>query len=112
MIAFHRLAPEHKDRYKEYMQNEAERGCEYSFANLYLWGRQHIAFVHDCAGVFSHFYGRSVYPFPIGPGDKKAVIEAYIHDAHKRGIPCRVTGLTAADMEALERWFPGRFHFR
>lgn len=112
MIAFQRLSLEHKHQYDQYLLNAPERGCEYSFANLYLWGRQHIAFIHGCAALFSHFYGRSVYPFPIGPGDKKAVIEAYIHDAHKRGIPCRVTGLTAADIEALESWFPGRFHFR
>ena len=112
MIMFQRMALEHKHQYDQYLLNAPERGCEYSFANLYLWGRQHIAFLHGCAAFFSHFYGRSVYPFPIGPGDKKAVIEAYIHDAHKRGIPCRITGMTGQDKENLETWFPGRFHFR
>ena len=61
---------------------------------------------------FSHFYGRSVYPYPIGNGDRKAVIEAILQDARDRGIPCRITGMTAADREELEAWFPDKFTLR
>ena len=112
MIEFHRLKAQDKDAYNQILLACPERGCEYSFANLFLWGRQHIAFTHGCVAFFSHFYGRSVYPYPIGNGDKKAVIEAILHDAKMRGIPCRLTGLTEADREELEGWFPGMFHLR
>ena len=111
MIEFEPMTLRHKERYEALLFAAAGRGCEYSFANLYMWGRQNIAFLHGCAGFFSHFFGRSVYPFPIGPGDKRAVIEAYIADAAQRGIPCRITGITGADMEDLALWFPGRFQF-
>lgn len=112
MIEFSRLTPAQKEPYNEILFSVPERGCEYSYANLCLWGRQQVAFLHDCVAFFSHFYGKSVYPYPIGSGDKKAVIEAIIHDSRKRGIPCRITGMTDLDREELETLFPGRFHMQ
>lgn len=112
MIAYHRITLEDKDTYEKYLLTAPERGCEYSFANLFSWGRQEIAFLHGCASLFSHFYGRTVYPFPIGDGDKRAVLEEIIADSRERGIPCRITGMTQADKEDLERWFPGKFSVR
>lgn len=111
MIDFQRASLDHKARYDDYILQAPERGCEYSFANLYLWGRQELAFLNGCAVFFSHFYGKTLYPFPIGSGDKKAVIEALLADAKERGIPCRLTGLTNADKEDLGRWFPNKFQF-
>ena len=93
MIEFHKAQPAQKAAYESILFSCPPRGCEYSFANLNLWGLQNIAFLHGCAALFSHFYGKSVYPYPIGNGDKKAVIEAILHDAKMRGIPCRITGL-------------------
>ncbi len=112
MIDFHRLSISQKEEYEKILFACPPRGCEYSFANLHLWGRQQVAFLHGCVAFFSHFYGRSVYPYPIGNGDKKAVIEAILCDAKERGIPCRITGMTAGEQEELESWFPGRFYFR
>ena len=112
MIAFHRASMDDKALYEKILHAAPERGCEYSFANLFLWGRQEIAFIHGCVAYFSHFFGRSVYPFPIGDGDKRAVLAEIIADAKERGIPCRITGMTEADREDLERWFPGRFQIR
>ena len=110
MIPFHRVGLQDKAEYDTILLSAPERGCEYSFANLYLWGRQEIAFLHGCVAFFSHFYGKSVYPYPIGNGDKKAVIEAILSDAKERGIPVRITGITEADRAELENWFPGKFY--
>ena len=110
MIEFHRIGLCDKERYESVLFTEPERGCEYSFANLCLWGRQEIAYLYGCVAFFSHFYGKSVYPFPIGPGDKEAVIRDYLQDAARRGIPCRISGLTSADCLWLEERFPGKFH--
>ena len=112
MISFHRAAISDKAAYESCLFCAPERGCEYSFANIFLWGRQEIAFLHGCVAFFSHFFGKTVYPFPIGSGDKRAVLEEIIADAKERGIPCRITGMTEADREDLERWFPGRFNIR
>ena len=112
MISFHRASIEDKALYENYLLSAPERGCEYSFANHYLWGRQEMAFLRGCVAYFSHFYGRTVYPYPIGDGDKRAVLEAIIADSRERGIPCRISGITEADREELERWFPGKFRIR
>lgn len=112
MLEFHRLNLSQKDEYERILFSCPPRGCEYSFANLYLWGRQQVTFLHGCVAFFSHFYGRSVYPYPIGNGDRRAVIEEILQDAKKRGIPCRFTGMTDADRAELEEWFPGKFILR
>lgn len=112
MIPFHRASLDVKARYESILMNCPERGCEYSFANLFLWGRQEIAFIEDCVVFFSHFFGRSVYPYPIGPGNKRAALEAILADARERGIPCRITGITEADRLELETLFPGKFTIR
>lgn len=112
MIDFQRLKVSQKEQYEKILFSCAPRGCEYSFANLTLWGRQQAAFIHGCVAFFSHFYGRSVYPYPIGNGDRRAVIEEILRDAKDRGIPCRITGMTDADRAELEGWFPDTFTFR
>lgn len=112
MIDFQRLTFGQKEEYERILFACPPRGCEYSFANLCLWGRQQVAFLHGCVAFFAHFDGRSVYPYPIGNGDRRAILEAILKDAEERGIPCRISGMTESDREELEAWFPDRFHLR
>lgn len=109
MIDFKRITIGDRSLHGKYMSDEGERGCEYSFANLYLWGRQTMAEIGGCLVFFSQFNRRSVYPFPIGNGDKRAAIDALICDAAERGIPCRITGITEADRQWLEETYPETF---
>ncbi|MGM9549109.1 MAG: DUF2156 domain-containing protein [Faecousia sp.] len=112
MLDFQRPQLSQKDDYDHILFSCPPRGCEYSFANLYLWGRQQLVFTHGCVAFFSHFNGRSVYPYPIGPGDRRAVVEEILLDARQRGIPCRIVSMTDDDRAELENWFPGTFLFR
>lgn len=112
MIDFQHVNLSQKQDYESILLSCPERGCEYSFANMYLWSIQNLTFLHGCAVRFSHFFGRSMYPYPLGFGDKRAVIEAIMEDAHQRGIPCRFTGITESDKAELERWFPGTFYIQ
>lgn len=111
MIEFKPLRLGDKPMYDSILKHTGERGCEYSFANLFLWGRQRGALVEGCLALFSQFNRRTVYPYPVGPGDKKAVLDAIIADAAQRDIPCRLTGLLAWDRRELEALYPGRFRF-
>ena len=112
MIEFRRLKLSQKEDYEKILFACPERSCEYTFANMYLWGRQETVFFPDCVGFFSHFDGKSIYPYPIGPGDRRAVLERILADARERGIPCRITSMTKAETEELEGWFPGQFLIR
>ena len=111
MIQFNPFQIQDRPLYERYLTNCGERGCEYSFVNLYLWGRQQAAVESDRLLFFSQFNRRSVYLFPIGPGDTKAAIDAIIRDAGQRGIPCRLTGLLQEDCALLEQLYPGRFRY-
>lgn len=111
MINFTPISLEKKSLYKSYLFDGKERGCEYSFTNLYLWGRQNAAILYDHLVLFSQFNQKSVYPYPIGTGDKKPVLDAIIEDAKERGIPCRITGLNAEEIEFLKELYPNQFHF-
>lgn len=110
MLDFTALTPENKSVYDAYLKNCGERGCEYNFANLFLWGRQKATLHQGNLAFFCQFNRRSVYLFPLGE-NLKPTLDAIISDAHKRGIPCRLTSLTAADQEMLEQWYPGQFYF-
>lgn len=111
MIDFQPLDPAKKELYEKYLQSAGERGCEYSFVNLYLWGRQKAAVIHDHLVFFSQFNRKSVYLFPVGTADKTAVLQAVMEDAKARGIPCRFTGLTQEDRTCLEALYPGKFRY-
>ena len=111
MIDFKRLELSEKAQYDNILMNCGIRGCEYSFVNLFLWGRQKAAVVDGFMVVFSQFDRRSVYPFPVGQGDVGPVLDAIIHDARARGIPCCLTSLTAEECELLENRYPGQFRF-
>ena len=114
-IEFRSFSLADKQTYERYLFAEEDgRGCEFSFANLYLWGRQSFSEIGGQLLFFSQFDRRSVYPYPMGentPEQKKKALDAIIDDAHSRGISCRITGLSASAREMLEALYPDRFCF-
>ena len=108
---FSHITLDDKALYEDYLSRDDGRGCEFSFANLYLWGRQYIAKSHGHIAIFSQFDRRSVYPYPLGEGDKRAVLDSIIADATSRGIPCRITGLCENAKATVESLYPDKFRF-
>ena len=113
MIDFKPITLEQKTLFEGYLRASGERGCEYSYVNLYLWGRQQAALCQEHLVFFSQFNRKSVYLFPVGTGEIKPVLDVLIADAKERGIPCRLVGLTHDDCATLEKLYPGklRYHF-
>lgn len=109
MIDFKPITIAQKALYEPFLQF-GEYGCEHSFVNLYLWGRQKAALVEGCLVTFSQYDRRSVYM--ICGQDKKSALFAVMQDARKRGIPCRIVGLSQDDCAQLETWCPSclRYH--
>ena len=68
MIPFRRLELSMREEVSQCFYRARRQGCEYSFTNLYLWGRQQAAWLDGYLVMFSHFYGHSMYPFPAGQG--------------------------------------------
>lgn len=111
MIAFKPFVPADRESYEPYLKQAADKGCEYSFANLFMWGRQSAALVGEHLVFFSQFNRRTVYLFPAGSADIKTALDAVMEDARKRGIPCRLTCLSKDECTAVENLYPGQFAF-
>ena len=111
MLNFQALKPEDKPLLDRYLLTCGERGCEYNFSNLFLWGRQKATLHEGNLTFFCQFNRKSVYLFPLGD-NLKPTLDAIISDARKRGIPCRLTSLSTSDREKLEQWYPGQFYFQ
>lgn len=111
MLTFTSLTPADRDMVHSILYTSHQRSCEYSFANLFLWGRQQVTRMDGYLLVFSHFGGKSVYLYPAGSGPIEPVLEALREDAAQRGIPFRLTGLSQEDVQTVQSLYPDRFHF-
>lgn len=111
MIEFHPFRLQDKTVYEQYLFENSEHGCECSFANRYLWGQQEGAVLHDHMVLFSRYGCRSVYPYPLGSGNKRKVLDAILADAEERGNEFHITGLDQAATQVLEHYYPGKFRF-
>lgn len=110
MLEFREITVEDKNLYLEYSKDNTPRGCEMSFANLFLWGEQKIA-QSDGHLFFMSKFSHVFYPFPFGQGDKKKAVEMIIEDAKERGIPCVISAVCENEKQTLESLFPDRFDF-
>ena len=110
MIPFEKIQTAQREKYNALLR-KANKGCEYSFTNIRIWGRQQAAFIDGYLVLFSQFDRKAVYPFPVGEGDIRPVLDAIIHDAKMRGIPCCITGLSEENVATLEQLYPGKFRF-
>ena len=110
MIPFKKLDLSDKETVESFLHATQRRSCEYSFGNLFLWGRKKIAVQDGMLLVQAQFDRRTVYLYPVGTGDLKAALDAIIHDALERGIRCCLAALTEQDCRQVEELYPGAFH--
>lgn len=112
MIHFESIELNKKELYETLLHSNPEHGCEYTFTNLFMWGTQQLAFLENHVILFSEFDNHCFYPFPVGNGDKKTVLESIFADAKERGLCCCLTGLNPEDKQTLESLYPGEFYFQ
>ena len=112
MITFQRVQLEDRPLLHPLLYGSGNWGCEYTFVNQYLWGRQEYAFVGGSLVLFAHWDGQSLYVYPVGGSDHRQVVELLMADAQKRGIPFRLFGINDRNKIQLEAEFPGLFHFQ
>lgn len=111
MLDFKPITPKDKSLYTPYLHSVRNRGCELTFANLCSWGHQQATIYNQHMVLFSCFNGHYMYPYPVGCGDKKPVLDAIIADAKERTIPLRLTSLNEEAKNTLENLYPGQFRF-
>ena len=97
MIPFKKLELSQRDAVNACFYQAHVKSCENSFVNMFLWGRQKTAVRDGFLLRMSQFDRRIVYPFPVGQGNLKQALDAVIHDAAARGIPCCLAVMSEAD---------------
>ena len=113
MIAFHYATPEDKPWIDAALSRSDERGCEYTFVNLYAWSEAfqlQVAEVESC--LTCHMTGSlgPCYLFPVG-GDIRAAVLALREDARQRGDRFQLACMSDEHRAELESWFPGCFEY-
>ena len=113
MLNFSPVSLEDKDRLRSLLLAAPDRGCEYTFGNIYIWSTvSKINVAWHSGGAIIHFeQNPNCYLFPIGVGDLKSALEDIFCDCTARGCCCRIIAASADDCRAAEQLFPGYFNF-
>lgn len=111
-IEFHSIELSDKAWMDARFAEDDRNACEYTFANNYVWKdayRIEVAESHGCAiGKFVH-RGVPYFSYPIGSGDKQAVIADLIAECALDNKDLQMLPVTSNDRRDLRSWFPGRF---
>lgn len=111
-ISFKRPQIEDRAEILRHLGERKLRGCERTFANVYLWARFYDlgwAEIGDTVVFRTGKEGEYSYTYPVGKGDRKAVVELLMEDSKEKGYPFRLHALSQEEAEELEQYFPGRF---
>ncbi|NLF34335.1 MAG: DUF2156 domain-containing protein, partial [Clostridiales bacterium] len=114
MINFQAPKPSDKPWVDRMLVHATGRGSEFNFTNMYIWNHtfsQRLACVGGFLVVRAIEVMGSGYLWPVGQGDRGAVITALEADAAERGEPFRLICLGRSHVEELEALFPGAFEF-
>lgn len=93
------------------------RGCDYTFANLFIWKDQYREEVASVADMFlarsrDPETGKYGYLFPAGAGDLKKAVEFLMEDAATHGEKLYMRGFTQTEADQLNTLFPDKFTIR
>ena len=106
--------PELSDRREilDCLAGQGFRGCERTFANIYLWARFYDlvwAKVEGTVVFRSVFDGKYSYTYPAGNGDRKSAVERLLKECREHGHVLQFHGLCRKEYEELEQYFPRMF---
>lgn len=95
------------------LSQSGNMGSESAFGTLFLWkDTYHSKFCRYedhillCSGAHFHTYN-----LPVGGKKPYESVERLITDAHDRGIPFKMWGVSKEGVAKLEEYYPGRFIF-
>lgn len=115
MNKFREITLEDREWMTHKLKEDDRRGCEFTFANNYIWRkiyRVEVAELHGCCVIRFDAAGDDCYAFPIGAGDKRQAIAELIEDARENGQKLRLDSILEEDKALLEEQFPGQFEIR
>lgn len=107
MDCFRKVSMEDRDRLRDILLGLPDRGCEYTFGNIYIWKDVYETEIMWNGGTAAVRFG-SVTPgclYPMGP-DVEGTVKKVLSDGTDTFVALR-----EEDCSELERLFPGKFTF-
>ena len=123
MFSFHKVTLDDKNWMQKLLQEDGWYGSEYSFGINVLWGIKYhieVARAHDCCIVRYGLCGEYpwdnmmqgdcwIYSFPIGAGNKKAVLDELAAEYRAKGKTLIMNSVGEEARAQLLSWYPGQF---
>lgn len=114
MVNFKEIQLSDKEWITNILKKANYQGCDYSFANLYMWREPSQITVAEVDGFLcimgqAHYEKEPVYVFPAGNGNIGPIIEKLERDAEERNIRFRLRAAGKEQAEYIKELFPGRF---
>lgn len=109
MLEFRKVTINDKVLIEKRLENRKQRSCEFSFGNIFSYGKKlNIMFCdfEGCIIVKSLGADFVSYMYPFGEGDIDKALFEIIEDAKKCGKKALIYGLSKEDAENYERLFP------
>ncbi|MEG2233261.1 MAG: phosphatidylglycerol lysyltransferase domain-containing protein [Oscillospiraceae bacterium] len=112
MLEFRKVELSDKERITSLLHSAPDRGCEYTFGNIFIWRDVYgtkVAFTDDGLCVIRFEREVDAFLFPFGEGDVKKAVSDMMADAELRGIHFRIIAATTEDTRVLDGLFPDMF---
>lgn len=107
MLEFVKVELRDKARVEEYLRKSDFRGCEYTFGNLFLWGKHYNTEICFAEGLCFEKTGRgndTMFIYPYGDGSVDTAVRLMREYSEKNGFPCVICANKAVTEQILERF--------
>lgn len=115
MLKFKEITLKDRSWIEERLRDSNFRGCEYSFANNFIWAKvNHIQYadIEGCYCMKSGVGENESYTYPAGNGDIQKVISLLIEETKERKKKFVLRGILREQVEKLVQLFPQVFSFQ
>lgn len=112
MIEFHKVEIDDRKWIKECFAKKKNISCEYSFGNLFGYGRNTDVYVANCGGFLVSKWDYNdifYYSYPIGNGNIEEVLRQTVSDAENQTKHSRIFGMTAEDALVFKSVFGEKY---
>lgn len=110
---FKRTELEDKEIINHYLEKNNSRGCDFTFANIFLWSRKYPvkwAVIEDTLVFKSESEKELAFSMPIGSEEcTKQALEVLEQYCKEREKPFQLYNVTRDMFERLEQWFPEKY---
>lgn len=114
MIEFRPIELSDQEWIEKRLKDADLMGCEYTFVNNYIWGKQYNLEIADLNGFYCTKSGSEdsiEYGFPIGEGNLKEVVMCLIEDAKERNVPFVMKSVMKEHITLLDLVMTGQFEY-